>query len=245
MLHKTKAIILRSVPYGDTSLIVSAYTRLFGLQSYMVKGARTVSKKGSGQVAFFQPAALLDLVVYHTDLKHLQTIKEIKWTCMYQQVLSQVTKNAVALFMVEMLTKCIRQPETNPELFDFAENSLLLLDAADPAVAANLPLHFSLQLADYLGFKIEENYDDHHPILDLQEGRFVADLPAHPQILTGSLAQKAFEILQTHNPITLYRIKLTKESRHTLLQAIEQFFQFHLSDFGYLKTVKVLQAVLG
>ena len=45
MVHKTKGIILRSVKYGETSLIVTAFTELFGLQSYLVNGVRTVSKK--------------------------------------------------------------------------------------------------------------------------------------------------------------------------------------------------------
>src|SRR6185295_19163252 len=141
MLHKTKAIILRTVSYGDTSLVVTAYTELFGLQTYMVKGARRVSKKGAGQSQFFQPAALLELVVYHNELKQLQIIKEIKWSVIYRQVLSNVIKNSVALYMVELLIKCLKQTEASEELFVFAESNLLLLDECEAGVTANLPLH--------------------------------------------------------------------------------------------------------
>lgn len=59
---------------------------------------------------------MLDLVVYHNELKHLNRIKEFKWNYLYQHILSDVRKNAVALFMVELLTKCLKQPEGNPEL---------------------------------------------------------------------------------------------------------------------------------
>lgn len=245
LLHKTKAIVLRTVPYGDTSLIVSAYTELFGLQSYIVKGARSVSKKGAGQSQYFQPSALLDLVVYHNDLKQLQIIKEIKWAFLYQNVLSSVLKNSVALFMVEMLGKCIKQTETNEELFAFAESSLRILDEAEIAVVANLPLHFSLQLAGQLGFMIEDNYSETNKLLDLQEGRFVAQAPEHTFYLETRLAEISFALLQMNNPVTLYRIKLNKQTRHQLLQAYEYFYQFHLQDFGYLKTVKILEEVLS
>ena len=69
MIHKTKGIVIRVVKYGETSVIVSIYTELFGIQSYIVNGVRTSSKKASGKASQFQPAAILDLVVYHNELK--------------------------------------------------------------------------------------------------------------------------------------------------------------------------------
>src|SRR5690348_3612929 len=56
MLHKTKGIVLRSVKYGETSLVVTIFTELFGLQSYLVNGVRTVPKKGTAKANLFQPA---------------------------------------------------------------------------------------------------------------------------------------------------------------------------------------------
>lgn len=203
-----------------------------------------MSKKGSSQSQYFQPAALLELVVYHNELKQLQIIKETRWAHVYETILTQVTRNAVALFMVEMLSKCIRQQEVNESLFRFAEQNLLILDQAENAVAANLPLHFALQLAGQLGFQPEDNFSEQKPVLDLQDGRFVADIPNHSLYLEGKLAETTFALLQTDNPITLYRIKLNQATRRQLLEAYELFFQYHINDFGRLKTVRVLEAVL-
>jgi DNA repair protein RecO (recombination protein O) len=245
MLHKTKAIILRSRPYGDTSLIVAAYTEKLGLQSYMVKGARSSSKKGSSQAMYFQPAALLDLVVYHNELKQLQIIKEVKWATIYSQVLTNVTRYSVALFLIELLSRTIKQSETGEELFAFAESNLLVLDETPLTVAANLPLHFALQLAGYLGFRIENNYSQEFPFLDLKEGKFLASPPDHQLWLEGRLSEVTSELLEMQNPVTLYRVKLNQAQRRELLQAYEQFFIYHIPDFGSLKTVKVLEEVLG
>ncbi|MBL7720826.1 MAG: recombination protein O N-terminal domain-containing protein, partial [Chitinophagaceae bacterium] len=66
-LHKTKGIVLRTVKYGETSVIVTLFTELFGIQSYLVNGVRASSKKGTGKANMFQPAAILDLVVYHNE----------------------------------------------------------------------------------------------------------------------------------------------------------------------------------
>src|ERR1700742_2343447 len=102
-LHKTRGIVLKTVKYGETSLIVTLYTELFGLQSYLVNGVRTSSRKGHGKANLFQPAAILDLVVYHNELKNLQRIREFKWGVIYRNIFFDVLRNAVGLFMVELL----------------------------------------------------------------------------------------------------------------------------------------------
>ena len=121
-LYKSKGIVLRTVKYAETSLIVSIYTELFGLQSYLVNGVRTSSKKGPGRANLFQPAAILDMVIYHQDSKNLQRIREFKWGHLYQNLFSDVIRHSVGLFMIEILQKCIRQPEPHPELFHFIED---------------------------------------------------------------------------------------------------------------------------
>src|SRR3954463_15402915 len=116
-LHKTKGIVLRTVRYGETSVIVTIFTELFGIQSYLVNGVRASTKKGSGKANLFQPSAILDLIVYYNELKNLQRIREFKWHHLYQHIFSDIKKNAVALFMVELLSKCLKQPEANEDLF--------------------------------------------------------------------------------------------------------------------------------
>ena len=65
----TRAVVLRQTKYGDTSLIVSAYTELFGIQSYLIKGVRQSSKKSASRVMYFQPGSILDMEVYHSEFK--------------------------------------------------------------------------------------------------------------------------------------------------------------------------------
>src|ERR1700746_2887131 len=105
--HKTKGIVLRSVKYGETSLILAIYTEIFGLQSYLVNGVRKSTTKGAGRANILQPAALLDLVVYQNPLKNLQRIKEFKYALVYHHIFFDVFKNSVALFMVELLLKIL------------------------------------------------------------------------------------------------------------------------------------------
>jgi len=245
MLHKTKGIVLRTIKYGETSLIATVYTELFGIQSYIVSGVRTSTRKGPGKANLFQPSAILDLVVYHNELKNLQRIKEMKWAVLYQHIFFDVLKNAVALFMVELLQKCLKQPEPNPELFYFIEDAFLHLDVSEGRVQANFPLFFMLHLAGFFGFRIQDIYTAQTPYLDLQEGQFVAEHPEHPQVLEGSYSYITAQLLRAQQPDELQEIALNQETRRHLLQAYQIFYALHVPDFGEMKTLVVLQSVLG
>jgi len=246
MLHNTKGIVLRSIKYGETSVIVSIYTELFGIQSYLINGVRKSSKRSAGNAASFQPAALLDLVVYHNDLKQLQRVREFGWSYLYEHVFFDVRKNAVSLYMVELLQKCFKQPEQNEALYNFIEDAFIHLDRAEEVVVGNFALYFSLHLAGFFGFRIEDNYGQQkNNILDLQEGLFTSIPPSHPHYIEGLLAETTSQLLKTMQPGELKQIRLNQSTRRQLLQAYEDYYALHLPEFGRLKSLPVLQELLS
>lgn len=245
MIQKTKGVVLRSVKYGETSLIVTIFTELFGVQSYLVNGVRQASKKGSAKATFFQPASILELVAYHNDFNKLQRLREYKWDFLYQHVLSDVRKNAVAMFMVELLAKCLKQPEPNPDLYYFVEDALHHLDSANEAVTGNFPLFFALHLAVFFGFRVSDEYSEEKHYLDLQEGQFTSQQPQHQFYLLDREAAAVSDILKIMQPQELEEVFLNQEMRRRITHAIEQYYAFHIPEFGTLRTLPVLREVMS
>lgn len=244
MTHKTKGIILRTIAYGETSVITTAYTELFGIQSYIVKGIRKGSKTSQGKTSYFQPGAMLDMEVYHNDLKNLQFIKEFQWSYLYEHIFFNVVKNAAAMYMIELLQHSLKQPEANPELFYLTEDSLKQLDRGNDTLTANLPLYFTLHLASELGLRLQGEYSPATPVLDLDEGMFVATIPAHAYYLTDDLAKSTSRINDIMFYNNLEQIQLNRTARRNLLHAYQQFFALHIQDFADLRSLQVLQEVL-
>lgn len=243
--HKTKGLVLRTVKYGETSIIVTIFTELFGVQSYLVNGVRTTTKKSAGKASYFQPAMILDLIVYHNELKHLNRIKEYKCSYIYQQIFSDVPKNAVALFMIELLTKSLKQPEQNTELFHFTEDVFLKLDESSGTVMANIPLFFALHLTHFFGFRIDDNYSETNRYLDLREGSFVNEHPHHPHFLEEKQAAVTSQFLKVLQIDELEEIKLNHDFRRNLLLAFETYYRLHIQDFGMMKSLPVLREILS
>ena len=115
-MFKTRAIILRTVKYGETSLVVTAFTELFGLQTYLVNGVRTAKKSGL-KASLYQPASVVDMEVYHNERNTMHRIKECNRAHVFNNILTDVVKNSVALFLMELLYKLLKQPEQNSDLF--------------------------------------------------------------------------------------------------------------------------------
>ena len=226
-------------------MIVTILTDLFGVQSYLVNGVRASTKKGSGKANLFQPAAILDLIVYYNELRNLQRIKEFRWGHLYQNIFSDIKKNAVSLFMVELLTKSLKQPEANEDLFQFVEDALLHLDESSETVMANFPLFFALHVAVFFGFRIDDQYSEKTPFLDLQEGTFVSDRPSHPHFLEDKQAAVTSELLKVRQPGELNEIKLNHDFRRNLLYAFETYYALHIQDFAKMKTLPVLKEILN
>jgi DNA repair protein RecO (recombination protein O) len=245
MTHKTKGIVLRTVHYGETSVITLVYTELFGLQSYIVKGVRQASKKSQSKQMYFQPSAILDMEVYHNHLKNLQFIKEYKWSYLYNKVLFDVVRNAVAQFMIELFQQAIKQPESNPELFYLLEGSLHEADKGSDTIVANLPLYFILHLATESGFRVQGNYSKETPVLDLKEGVFISVEPSQSNYVTGFIAETISKIQHIKFYNDLENIKLNRQARTEILNALLQFISFHITDFKALKSLPVLKEVLS
>ena len=243
-MFKTRAIILRTVKYGETSLVVSAFTELFGLQTYLVNGVRT-SKKSGLKASLYQPASVVDLEVYHNERNTMHRIKECNRAHIFNNVLTDVVKNSVALFLMELLYKLLKQPEQNSDLFYFCEDSLLQLDDAPAIVTANLPLFFALHISYFFGFKIDDNFSDENGFLDLQEGNFINARPHHTYYIEGENALITSELLKIMLPSELNDIRMNHLKRRELLQRYMEYYALHIQDFGQMKTLMVMQEVLG
>jgi len=241
MLLKTRGIVIRSMKYSETSLIVDVYTEEKGLRSYIVSGVRT--KRAKVSASLLQIMSLLDMVVYHRDDKNLARTKEIKAAHVYTSLPFNIRKSSVGMFIAEIIRKTITDPEENRDLFEFLYNSFVFLDLTDQPVS-NFHLSFMLDLMPYLGFMPGGNYNEKTPFFDLKEGTFT-DSPSdallyvkdpHSQLI-GQLIKQ--QIQDSH------LISMNKADRKIVLQELLKFYRLHIENFNDIQSHIILEAVFG
>lgn len=149
MLKKTEGIVLSSIRYKDTSIIVRIFTRELGLKSYIVNGVRSQGAKS--KAAIYQPMTILDLVVYEKEKGGLQRISEAKIGFPYQLIPFDFSRSGITMFMAEVAGKSLYDNYQNEWLFDFLKESLIHLDQKSTELK-HFPLAFLVHKARFLGF---------------------------------------------------------------------------------------------
>ncbi|MEO0571096.1 MAG: DNA repair protein RecO [Bacteroidota bacterium] len=237
MQVNTKAIVISSLKYGDTSLIVKAFTLSDGQKSYLLKGVLT-SKKGKLKPALFQPLTQLELVAFHKNKGTLESIREAKVMYHYQTLHSNIVKNSLVLFLAEILSIVIQEEEENIGLFQYLEYSLFWLDRHDGI--NDFHLLFLLELTKYLGFYPDASSIE-RPYFDLLEGCFLSSPSLNPVLEGDSL--KNFKQFLGINFDGLFTIKMNNDQRQELLKKLLLYFELHLHGFRTPKSLAVLNAV--
>jgi DNA repair protein RecO (recombination protein O) len=150
MLVKCRGIVIKTIDYSESSVILKCFTDAHGLQSYLINGVR----KNKGQIRPSQllPLTLLELEVYHQQNKNLQRIKELKCSPPLHQLHFSMVKSSIGMFLSEVLNRSIREEhQADNALFDFIYNAIQLLDIEQQKLS-NFPIYFLVQLSRYLGF---------------------------------------------------------------------------------------------
>jgi len=241
MLHKTKGIVVHSLPYNDKYMIITMYTEEFGRFAYIT--ANTRSKKTKVPRSLLQPLAVLDLEVEHQNNRDIQRIKEAKSDLITTQLHYHPVKNAIALFLSEVLYRVIQEKEANKPLFDFLYRSIKWLEIADAGVA-NFHLTFLLQLAVYLGIRPTIKSYIPNSYFDLLNGTFSETIPLHNNFLSKE-DSIVFERLLRMNYENMALYSFTRHERTAIIRHILDYYRLHLSGFPEIKSLAVMQSLFA
>lgn len=236
MIDNTRGIVFQSIKYSESSIIVKIFTEHLGLQSYIIKGVR--SKKAKMKTALFQPLQLLDLIISHRENKNLNFIKEAKVAYAYQSIPFDMTKRSMLMFLNEILMRSIKEESANQTLFNWLWQSLIWYDMAKEP-GNDFHLAFLMQLTKFLGF-YPKNPTATLSYFDLQEGVFINSEPLHPHYISGVYAE-LFHQLSFTSVSNLENLSFTTSQRRKMVNTLITYYQLHLSGFGEVKSLEVLQ----
>ncbi len=240
MIEKTRGVFLHAVKYSETSLIATIYTENFGRKSFIISGAR--SKTSSVKMNIFQPLYLLDLEVYYKADREIHRIKNARIAFPYSSIPFDIRKSTQVLFLAEVLYKCLREEEPNPELFDFIFHSLSLLDLSESGIS-NFHIWFLFNLTRFLGITPNRENAEISNFFDLQSARFVSHEPAHHQFADKHLTP-LFARLFDVNPASIENMNYTHQERRLVLEKLLEFYHIHFGNIGEFKSLDVLKEVL-
>lgn len=222
----TKGIVINSIKYKDSAIIVRIYTEKLGLRSYVVHGVR--SRRGKQKAALFRPLTILDLEVVEKPNRDIQTISEAKIHTPFYSFQTDFYKASIIIFLTEFLGKVLKEEDENLHLFQFLEGSLTSFEHLESSFA-NFHLQFMLKLPVCLGFGVTRAEDllEEIEVVHSDDEKMIA-------IIDQLLEAKYDEY-----------IGISHQYRVDILTYLIKFYQYHIQNFGTINSLDILRDIMS
>ncbi|WP_273533264.1 DNA repair protein RecO [Prevotella aurantiaca] len=241
MVTKTRGIVLRSIRFGESSLIIDVLTELSGRVSFVVRIPKT--SKGKIKKQYFQPMTLLEFEYDFRQKSSLQHIKDVRIAQPYSSIPFEPIKSSVLLFLAEFLFYTTRDEQENSTLFNYISTSLEWYDSACVDFA-NFHLVFMMRLSRFLGFQpfLEEFTEG--CFFDLRNGCFTISTPLHSDFLNAKDAEHMYTLMRM-NFETMKLFKLSHNERNRITELALHYYRLHIPNMPELQSFDILREVFS
>ncbi len=232
---KTQAVVIKTIKYGDNSLIIKLLTKDHGIKSYIAKNV--FNKKSRVKAAYFQPMTIIDVIASQSG-GELDFVREVSLAYQFKSIPFHINKNTIVLFMSELLHKSIIDSEQDSDLFDFVTDFVISLDDIENDYN-NYPLCFSILLTHYLGcFPNTEHYSKGF-IFSIDEGCFRHESPDTANCFSVEQSEILHDICcgTTH-------LAINNSDRRCLMDGMMKYYKTHVAGFKDINSHSILRMVL-
>jgi DNA repair protein RecO (recombination protein O) len=144
--EKSEAIVLRTVPWSETSFVVTLFTRDFGRISAIARGARRLRSPFETSLDLL---ARSQIVFIHKGHDTLDLLTESKLSRRFRSGQKALLPLYCGFYLAELLLCLTEEHQPLPKLYDLADATLVALDAGFSP--GELVLRFEMQLLNHLG----------------------------------------------------------------------------------------------
>ncbi len=237
MYETTCGVVLNVIKYNDRHNIAHIYTDRHGMMPYLVAQGNTAAARVRNSM--FLPLSLLQFESRIMPGRELCTLHDVRRTCLLASIYADPVKNAVAMFMSELLSHAIPERERDEGLYRYIETSVRLLDSLDRGVA-NFHICFLFHLGAFLGIEPDvESYREGY-WFDMAGGTFVPSPRVAGTCLKPDLA-RVIVLLSRMTFSNLHLFRFNREQRNAVLDAVIAYYRMHNSTVGTLKSPDILK----
>lgn len=254
---KTRAIVLKSMKYGETSKIVTFYSEDFGKIKGIVKGARkSKSKYGSSLETF----SYVQMVIYKKESHSLHLVTQCDLLKIFKTITEDLNKLSVGLKIVELIEKISHDEERNPQIFKLVIDVFDALDVQTENIQ-NIFCVFEIKLIELLGYRIhfdrcgicKKNISDveNHStelVFDSSRGSPVCSNCKSHALYPVNLSIQNCKILDKFETAGVIaaagNIVVSSRSLNQIRKFLFEYLRYHISDLKDLKSEKTFNQII-
>lgn len=239
---KDNAVILKYIKYSDTAIILHAFTRMGGKQSFMAYG---LGSRKKNLLAYFQPLYLHEIEYDHKSRKEIQVLNNYRLSPPLHNLSADIRKSTIAVFLADVLHHVLKHDDIDEDLFDFVWSAVNFLENINTG-HGHFHLLFLIKLSRFLGYHFDFNRQIKSSLqwFDMRRNQMVEVRPSYDEWLSIDELEKISLITQT--PFSDFNsINLSIHERNQLLKLMVNVFENYTLNFNSLKSYEVLKDVFS
>ena len=245
----TEGIVLKTHALGDTSRIVTVYTRDHGLRKFVAKGARKLPSRFGYAL---EPLSRSRFVYYEKADRDLHLLSKAEVIEATGSRMAELQRLAHAQAALELVDRLVWGEEPHARLYALLVQALHGCASAPLATLPAVTLAFQLQLAGELGYKprLDQCAVDGRPVSQRRvfspaRGGLLCDMCAAREGGTVRLSAEALASLALllSRPLLEAGEYVELPRAAELLRVTEDFFRTHFQRFQGLRSLEMLRGL--
>jgi len=237
MLENIRIVVLHTIKYKESGVIVQGYSDRNGRESFFLKRSRN-SKRGS-LISQLHPLSIIEATPSSHSFGDMTTIREFFLPYRLESIRSNIFKSSIAIFISELLYKTIKEVEYNHKMYLFLTDAILRLEAINDG-AVNFHVYFTVMLCKHLGYLPQIKGMPDNCLFDIPSASY-ASSGGELSFDAKNSAMLARLALSDYNSIS--EIKMTGTARGEFIKEMLRYLSFH-SGYGIdIESLDVLHQV--
>ena len=248
---QTDAIVLNRYMMGDSSLLITVYTREYGKIKLVARGARKSKNQRSSAL---EPFTHISITFRRKEHRDLQTLNQVEVVSSFRYLSEDLSRMSYAGAVSELVNCLIIGEEPSIELFDLILQTLDGLNRQPPKAGEVLFWGFQLRFATSFGYAPQflRCATCDHPLEEC-DVRFSPSLGGvlcarcfaqDTSAIAISMGTVKLMARIQHLPMDrLARLRPSHLSRQEITRVIRSFFLYHMEGTRELKSLKFLKSL--
>ncbi len=249
MIVKTEAIVLNSFKYGESSKIVTLYSKEYGKIKVIAKGSRKAKNKFGSAL---DPLSYCQISFYHKPTTELFLLSYAEHIVPLRKIQDSYHHLSAGLIIVEAINITQDINEINIELFNLLAESMVTLNEM-PNSPFSLSTCFLIQLSEIIGFAIDfhsygintqGNQSNKKILFSMERGTFVNSAIEKNTFSFDAKAAEALYEISSSSISSAGEINIEISTIKQLHDFFNLYFSYHLDRKNSFKTMNLFKTII-
>lgn len=248
MLVDSRAVVLRTIPFRESSLIVTLLTEKHGKTALMARGARRNKNRFGG---LLQPGALLECSYYYKPTREVQNLSKVAQMQPTWRIMEDLPRMAICMATLETTEQLCHEHEPMPAVFNFLIKLLTWLHESTHN-PSNLFPYILCRMATMAGVGLQSLVENNAsepdaPIvcyLNIESGTLGHAPEGGLHVRLNESQSQYMRCAANGSRGTLLKLSINKDDLRSLTAHLDTYLQYHVEGLKKRRSDAIFEQIL-